>query len=110
MTEKKPKDALEAAVKEEAGQAITVLGEKFPLVKKLTVLATHSIYKAQREEDLSLLIEAASNMVDKQHRKKFLDLLLSEPDGDDEELTMEDFNDLFQDAIEKIGGRPLEQS
>lgn len=108
MAEKKaPKDALEAAIDESKPQTFEVFGKTFEVVNKLTVPVLHRIYKAQREDDLSLLIDAVTKMVVPAQRAAFEEFIL---DGDaDEELGMEEFNDLFQDVLEKVVGRPLEQ-
>lgn len=110
MSEEKPQDGLEAAIVEKSSndKVITVLGKDFRLVKELTVPVTHGIYKAQRVEDLSLLIEAVINMVHSEDRQAFEDHILGSHD-DGTEISMEDFNDIFQDALEKVVGRPLEQ-
>lgn len=104
------KDALETAIDEtsEEVKTIEVLGKTFRLVKELTVPVTHGIYKAQREEDLSLLIDATVKMVLFDDRKAFLDHILGDHE-DGKEISMEDFNDIFQSALEGIVGRPLEQ-
>lgn len=106
----KPTDGLEAAEAEasEKVETITVLGKSFRLVKELTVPITHGIYKAQREEDLSLLIDAVTKMVTHEDRRAFEDHILGDHD-DGQEISMEDFTTVYTDALEKIAGRPLEQ-
>lgn len=111
MSEDKPKDPLEAAINEEEAKVptIEILGKSFRLVDELTVPITYGIYKAQSEEDLSLLIDAMAKMVQYDDRNDFKDHILGDHE-DGKEITMEEFNEIFQEALQKVVGRPLEQS
>lgn len=103
-----PKDALAAALQENNDHTIDVLGKKFRLASKLTVAATYGISKSQRDEDLAGLIDATAKMVHPDDRDAFVEFLLSDHE-DGQEIDMEDFGEIFKDALEKVTGRPLEQ-
>lgn len=97
---------IEAAMDESEAkvQTVTVNGKTFRLSEKLTVAATYGISKAQKEEDLSGLIDATAKMVHVDDREDFIASIL-----ENEEMDMEGFSTLFGDALEKVTGRPLEQ-
>lgn len=99
-----PTDGLDAAIKEDDGHTVTVKGNKYRLAEKLTVGATYGISKSQKDEDLAGLIDAAAKLVHEDEREGFLDAVLA-----DEKLDMEEFSNIFKDALEKVTGRPLEQ-
>lgn len=103
-----PSNGLEAAEAEKNDHSVTVLGKPFRLTKKLTISATYGISKAQKEEDLAGLIDATAKLIHPEDRNAFLEHILSDQE-DGEEIDMEDFSNIFKDALEKVTGRPLEQ-
>lgn len=109
MTENTPDTPLGAAVAEQAGEekTVTVLGKTFRLTKDFSLAASYSLDKAQREESLSGLVDAFAKVIHKDDRAGFLEHVMSEPD-DGEEVSTEDFFNLFTDAIQKVTGRPLD--
>lgn len=100
---------IDAAVVEAEGteQSVTVLGKSFRLTKGFTAAAAYHLDKAQKEESLSGLVDAFAKIIHKEDRGDFLDHVLSEPENG-EEVSIDDFFDLFTDAIQKVTGRPLD--
>lgn len=102
-----PIDAAVSEAKSEA-QTVTVLGGTYRLVKGLSLVATYDLDKAQREESVSGLVDALSKVIHKDDRAEFVRVILSEPEGDEEPIALEDFFNIFSDALQKVAGRPLD--
>lgn len=100
---------LDAAVAEAAddAQTVDVLGKTFKLTKGFTAAAAYGLDKAQRDESLSGLVDAFAKIIAREDREGFLEHVLSEPD-DGEEISVEDFFEIFANAIQKVTGRPLD--
>lgn len=100
---------LDAAVVEAEGtdQKVEVLGKTFRLTKGFTAAAAYGLDKAQREESLSGLVDAFAKIIAREDREGFLEHVLGEPD-DGEEVALDDFFNLFTDAVQKVTGRPLD--
>jgi hypothetical protein len=116
MTEATPEQTpaptqYDAAAAEAAGSTptITVLGKQFHLTKKLSASAVIELERSQKEESITSLLDALAKVVKKTEREDFVDLILSEPEDEDKTVGVEELVDIFTDALEKVGGRPLEQ-
>lgn len=108
MTEQ-PNTPLDAAVVEAEGtdQTVDVLGKTFRLTKGFTAAAAYGLDKAQKDESLSGLVDAFAKIIHRDDRDGFLEHVLGEP-TDGEEVSIDDFFNLFTDAIQKVTGRPLD--
>lgn len=103
-----PPDHLSAAKIEavpDSAPSVNVLGHEFKLVPKLSVLAAAELDDAQASGSLSHMIRAASYVIHKDDRDAFVEFIRSEPD-DGSVITLEDFLDALNSAIEAVIGRP----
>lgn len=111
-----PATPLESAVKEqrveigEGSRTITVLGHNFDLAKKVTVRALVDFDEANRTNNLGLMVDAAAKLIKKSDRDRFIDFILGDPDDDDDVVTIDEFVQAINGALETIGGRPLDNT
>ena len=78
----------------------------WPAIHKMSALDMVLIQEAQDSKDFRKLIEAIARLTLKTHRQQFLDFMLSDPDEEDEKITLDDILEAMGDAVEQVNARP----
>lgn len=100
--------AIEAAAAAWTGK-LTVGPHTFDLVSRLSALDMVILQEAQDSGQFRQIIEAVPRLVQKAQQQALKDYLLSDPDSEDDRVTLDDVLQALQNGLEQLAARPTDR-
>ncbi len=88
---------------------LQVKGREFALVTRLSALDMVLLQEAQDSGQLRELITAIARLVQKDQREALAEFFLSDPDDDDDRVTLDDALEALSNGLEQIAARPTDK-
>jgi hypothetical protein len=101
-----PASQLSAAAQEGETKLLTLRGNTFRLMPKLSLGALVAIGDAEQAGDIGGLVRGAAKLIVKDDRDRFLDFMLEEPDDPNDSIELEEFLEAMDRAAAGVTGRP----